>query len=61
MTNKALKLNKAMVNPDSLLEENINIVDRCGRDLGTVDLQIAKHLVESGEYYVATTQDIAMF
>ncbi|MGD9156771.1 MAG: hypothetical protein PVG39_00045 [Desulfobacteraceae bacterium] len=53
-------MNQAMMNPDNLLGDNINILDKRGRDIGLIDLRTAKKLVESKAYYIITSGDIVL-
>jgi hypothetical protein len=47
-----------MRNPETILADQIKILDKRARLVGLVDLVIAKHLIESGRFYAITTEEI---
>jgi hypothetical protein len=53
------KMNSAMLNPNTLITDKINIVDRRGRKIGETTLKIARILVAEHGYYAVTTSDIS--
>ena len=60
MRNKARELNAAMMDSNNLLADTIAVNDGRGRFMNTVDLATAKQMVDSGRYYIETTEDIVL-
>lgn len=56
----AKMLNSAMLDSNNLLSNVVDVSDNQGKYLYTVDLATAKNMVNSGEYYIETTEDIVL-